>query len=45
MPWRSTVSWLGVAISYLVSGTATRQLIIAGVNGARSAGTALVGTR
>ena len=35
----------GIAISSLLAGTTTRQLIAAGVNSNRSAGTALFGTR
>jgi hypothetical protein len=35
----------GIAISSLLAGTTTRQLIAAGVNGARTTGTALFGTR
>jgi hypothetical protein len=35
----------GVALSYLLSGGTIRQLIVAGVDGARTTGTALFGTR
>jgi spermidine synthase len=35
----------GIAMSSLLAGTTTRQLIVAGVNGNRSAGTALFGIR
>jgi hypothetical protein len=35
----------GMAVSHLLAGTMTRQLIVAGVNGNRSAGTALFGIR
>lgn len=38
-------SGTGVAISYLLSNGVTRQLIITGVNSARTSGTALFGTR
>ena len=35
----------GIAISHLLAGTTTRQLIAAGVNSSRTVGTALFGTR
>lgn len=35
----------GVGLTYTITGTAVRQFLVAGVNGARSAGTALFGTR
>lgn len=36
---------VGIAVSYLLSGSTTRELVVAGVNSTRSAGNVFIGTR
>jgi hypothetical protein len=38
-------TYTGIAVTYLIAGTSTRQLIVAGVNATRTAGNAFFGVR